>query len=240
MVNIGEEKREFVGLNTDGPLHTQILLGGSKENSLTLDLLSPKMGCIPMTGKLFRGYDYDGPAHKLKPFKEPWFSTGNLMISLDEEQAFIDHEGGFITVPRVGRRMQFEERDRNGKVPTLVHQSNEYGTIVYDIQEERAEGYSIASNSMTSIIYRDEANDKGHPDIVVMRQAANVTKTQGENKALALQLGDTFRLFNKTTCFNTHLSSIKACYPFWPPAGMRRDNEILDTLGSQYHLFMQL
>ena len=122
-VIIGEEEREFSGLKVEAPFHTQVLLGGSKEVSLTLDLLSTKMGCVPMTGKLWKGYGYNGPSHRLSPFAEPWFSTGNLVISLDEEQGFVDYEGKFISIPRVGKRLPFKEKNQNGKIPTIEHQS---------------------------------------------------------------------------------------------------------------------
>ena len=81
-VVIGEEQRKFSVLKTEAPFHTQVLLGGSTEDNST------KMGCVPMTGQLWKGYGYGGPLHRLFPFAEPWFYTGNLVISLDVEQGF--------------------------------------------------------------------------------------------------------------------------------------------------------
>ena len=227
---IGEEEREFSGLSTEAPFHAQILLGGSTEDNTT------KMGCVKMTGQLWLGYGYEGPVHRMFPFQEPWFSTGDLVITLDVEQGFVDYEQEFVSIPRIGKRLPFGEKDQEGK-RIVKHQNIEHGIIYYDVEQETAQGYAIASDPLMSTIYKDGSTVQGHPDIITM----NTTGTDGETgKSIALQLGTKFRLYNVTNCYNTHLHSIKVCHSFWPPKNMKRDTEVLKTLGSQYHLFMQL
>ena len=49
------------------------------------------------------------------PFQEPWFSTGDLVITLDVEQGFVDYEQEFVSIPRIGKRLPFGEKDQEGK-----------------------------------------------------------------------------------------------------------------------------
>ena len=74
------------------------------------------------------------------------------------EAGFVDYEQSFVSIPRIGKRLPFGEKDEQGR-RIVKHQNIEHGIIYYDVEAEVAQGYSIASDPLMSTIYKDSSTD---------------------------------------------------------------------------------
>ena len=215
-VELGPDTLVLAGINvTSSPRHYTISLSGSRMT---------KQGCEPATREIFMGGDYPRKVETADAFV-----TGDIVVLVDEEQGYVDYSRRTVSVPRLGTHLDFKEREGGIRVEG---QNPEYGRFFADVQDEVTGGYSIASEELEAIVYTDQTPAAGHPNVAVLQL--------GDDKKMALQLGSQVMVLNTTKCYATHVSILLLCQSFFPLQGMKWDTEVLETVGSQMNLFLQL
>ena len=102
-----------------------------------------------------------------------------------------------------------------------------------NISEERNKGFRMAANNLPSALYEDTITQsrRDHPDIGIV--------DLGEGKTLALQVHGTRQITGRP-CNITQVSTLCICPAFTLGEDVEWDTDIIQSIASQSHLFIQL